>query len=95
MSKNIALVAGETSGDLLAGRLLSGLRPALPDARIHGIGGKHMAEHGFISDYPMETLSVRGLFEVLMHYRAVNVVRKSTSALRIVLPSRARDTVCP
>ena len=62
------MVAGETSGDLLAGRLLSGLRPQLPDAHIHGIGGSYMAQHGFVSDFPMEKLSVRGLFEVLAHY---------------------------
>ena len=72
---NIAMVAGESSGDLLASRLLSGLRPCLPDAHMHGIGGQHMAEYGFVSDYPMETLSVRGLFEVLMHYREIKAVQ--------------------
>jgi lipid-A-disaccharide synthase len=70
------MVAGETSGDLLAGRLLSGLRPQLPDSLMHGIGGAKMAEHGFVSDYPMEKLSVRGLFEVLMHYREISGIRK-------------------
>ncbi|PRC92159.1 lipid-A-disaccharide synthase [Solimicrobium silvestre] len=79
MSANIAVVAGETSGDLLASRLLSGLRPQLPDAHMHGIGGKHMAEYGFVSDYPMETLSVRGLFEVLMHYREIKAVQTNLS----------------
>ncbi|MDO9419578.1 MAG: lipid-A-disaccharide synthase [Herminiimonas sp.] len=69
------MVAGETSGDLLAGRLLSGLRPQLPDALMHGIGGSHMAEHGFISDFPMEKLSVRGLFEVLAHYREIKGIQ--------------------
>ena len=69
------MVAGETSGDLLAGRLLSGLRPQLPDALMHGIGGAHMAEHGFISDFPMEKLSVRGLFEVLAHYREIKGIQ--------------------
>jgi len=72
---NIAVVAGESSGDLLASRMLSGLRPQLPHANLHGIGGKHMAEYGFVSDYPMETLSVRGLFEVLMHYREIKAVQ--------------------
>ncbi|WP_295760759.1 lipid-A-disaccharide synthase [Undibacterium sp.] len=75
----IAMVAGETSGDLLAGRLLSGLRPQLPDALMHGIGGPHMMEHGFVSDYPMEKLSVRGIFEVLMHYREISGIRKQLS----------------
>lgn len=69
------MVAGETSGDLLAGRLLSGLRPQLPDALMHGIGGPHMAQHGFISDFPMEKLSVRGLFEVLAHYREIKAIQ--------------------
>lgn len=69
------MVAGETSGDLLASRLLSGLRPHLPDASIHGIGGPKMAEYGFRSDWPMEKLSVRGLFEVLAHYREIKGIR--------------------
>ena len=71
----LALVAGEASGDLLASRLLSGLRPMLPEVRLHGIGGPAMAEYGFVSDYPMEKLAVRGLFEVLSHYRELKALR--------------------
>ncbi len=76
----IALVAGESSGDLLASRLLSGLRPQLPHARMHGIGGPKMAEYGFTSDWPMEKLSVRGLFEVLGHYREIKGIQNSLRA---------------
>jgi lipid-A-disaccharide synthase len=76
----IAMVAGETSGDLLAGRLLCGLRPRLPDARLHGIGGPRMAEFGFQSDYPMEKLAVRGLFEVLAHYREIKGIQDRLKA---------------
>ncbi|WP_255423105.1 MULTISPECIES: lipid-A-disaccharide synthase [Undibacterium] len=72
----ISMVAGETSGDMLAARLLTGLRPRLTDSLMHGIGGPRMAESGFISDFPMEKLSVRGLFEVLMHYREISGIRK-------------------
>ncbi|RZI42310.1 lipid-A-disaccharide synthase [Herbaspirillum sp. HC18] len=79
---SIAMVAGESSGDLLASRLLSGLRPQLPDAHIHGIGGPKMAEYGFRSDWPMEKLSVRGLFEVLAHYREIKGIQ---NALRDML----------
>ena len=74
---SLAMVAGEASGDLLAGRLLSGLRPMLTEARIHGVGGPAMAEHGFVSDYPMDKLAVRGLFEVLAHYRELKAFRDS------------------
>jgi lipid-A-disaccharide synthase len=73
----IAMVAGETSGDLLASRLLSGLRPLLPEATFHGIGGPKMAEYGFHSDWPMERLSVRGLFEVLAHYREIKGIQNA------------------
>ncbi|HCE09011.1 MAG TPA: lipid-A-disaccharide synthase [Oxalobacteraceae bacterium] len=71
----IALVAGESSGDLLASRLLSGLRPELPGARMHGIGGQRMADYGFVSDWPMEKLAVRGLFEVVAHYREIKGIQ--------------------
>lgn len=73
----LAMVAGEASGDLLAARLLSGLRPMLPEARIHGIGGRAMAEYDFVSDYPMDKLAVRGLFEVLAHYRELKGIRNA------------------
>ena len=76
-AKTVAMVAGEASGDLLASRLLSGLRPALPDTLMHGIGGPHMMQYGFVSDYPMETLSVRGLFEVLAHYREIKGIQNA------------------
>ncbi len=71
------MVAGEASGDLLAGRLLSGLRPRFPDAHIHGIGGPNMAEHGFTSDWPIDKLAVRGLFEVLAHYREIKGIQNA------------------
>jgi lipid-A-disaccharide synthase len=74
---SVAMVAGEPSGDLLASRLLSGLRPSLPEARIHGIGGPHMQRYGFHADWPMEKLAVRGLFEVLAHYREIKHIQNA------------------
>jgi lipid-A-disaccharide synthase len=71
----VALVAGEVSGDMLAGRLLAGLRPHLPQARFHGIGGPRMAEQGFVSDLPMDKLTVRGLFEVIPRYREIKRIQ--------------------
>lgn len=74
---SIAMVAGESSGDLLASRLLSGLRPRLPDVRLHGIGGPCMAEYGFVSDWPMDALTVRGLFEIVPRYRAIKNIQNA------------------
>jgi lipid-A-disaccharide synthase len=72
---SLALVAGEVSGDMLAGRLLAGLRPRLPQARFHGIGGPRMMEQGLVSDVPMDTLTVRGLFEVIPRYREIKGIQ--------------------
>jgi lipid-A-disaccharide synthase len=72
---SVALVAGEVSGDMLAGRLLAGLRAHLPEARFHGIGGPRMAEQGFVSDLPMDTLTVRGLFEIIPRYREIKRIQ--------------------
>ena len=62
------MVAGEASGDVLAARMLSALRPALPEAVFEGIGGPRMAEYGFRSGQTLDTMTVRGLFEILPRY---------------------------
>jgi lipid-A-disaccharide synthase len=72
---SLALVAGEVSGDMLAARLMAGLRPHLPNARFHGIGGPRMIEQGLVSDVPLETLTVRGLFEVIPRYREIKGIQ--------------------
>lgn len=69
------MVAGEVSGDMLAARLLAGLRPQLPGARFHGIGGPRMQEQGFHSYVPMDKLTVRGLFEVIPRYREIKAIQ--------------------
>ena len=60
-----ALVAGEASGDLLAGHLLHAMRAHWPQLTAAGIGGAQMAAQGFTPWWPVEKLSVRGYLEVL------------------------------
>ena len=72
---SIALVAGEVSGDMLAGRLLAGLRQQLPQARFHGIGGPRMLEQGMVSDLPIESLAVGRMFEIIPRYRAIKAIQ--------------------
>ncbi|NQW79739.1 MAG: lipid-A-disaccharide synthase, partial [Polaromonas sp.] len=62
------MVAGETSGDLLAGLLLDGVKARWPDVQTEGIGGPHMQARGFKAHWPSEKLAVRGYVEVLRHY---------------------------
>jgi lipid-A-disaccharide synthase len=70
-----AMVAGEASGDLLAGSLLASLRARWPRLVAEGIGGPRMAERGFVAWWPHDKLSVRGYFEVLGHFREILAIR--------------------
>ncbi|RYX97509.1 MAG: lipid-A-disaccharide synthase [Comamonadaceae bacterium] len=70
------MVAGETSGDLLAGLLLDGLTSRWPGLASTGIGGIHMERRGFSAWWPSEKLAVRGYVEVLRHYREIVGIRE-------------------
>ena len=70
-----AMVAGEASGDLLAGLLLGGLKARWPELRSSGIGGPKMAAQGFEAWWPHDKLAVRGYVEVLSHYREIVGIR--------------------
>ena len=73
---NISMVAGETSGDLLAGLLLDGFRARWPALTACGIGGVQMQARGFEAWWPSDKLAVRGYVEVLRHYREIVGIRE-------------------
>jgi lipid-A-disaccharide synthase len=83
---SFAMVAGEASGDMLAGLLLQGLRQRWPQANAHGIGGPRMAEQGFEAWWPHERLAVRGYVEVLRHYRGIVAIRRELCARLLANP---------
>ena len=73
----VALVAGETSGDLLAGLLLDGLLARWPALRSVGIGGPQMRRRGFDAWWAHDKLSVHGYgWEVLRRYREIVGIRE-------------------
>ncbi|WP_232539372.1 lipid-A-disaccharide synthase [Comamonas koreensis] len=71
----LAMVAGETSGDLLAGLVLQGLAEDFPGLRSAGIGGPRMAQAGFEAWWPSERLAVHGY--------SAELVRRIWGILRI------------
>lgn len=71
----LAMVAGEASGDLLAGLLLGALRERWPALQAAGIGGPRMAAAGFDAWWPSDKLAVHGYAEALRHYREIKGIR--------------------
>ena len=69
------MVAGEASGDLLAGLLLGGLKARWPEVCAFGIGGPNMVAQGFEAWWPHDKLSVSGYVEVMSHYREISGIR--------------------
>ena len=75
------MVAGETSGDLLAGLLLDGLQGLWPELASQGIGGPQMQRRGFEAWWPSEKLAVHGYsFELLRRLAEIIGIRKRLRA---------------
>jgi lipid-A-disaccharide synthase len=72
----VAMVAGEVSGDLLAGLLLGGLKKRWPALTSFGIGGPCMERLGFSAWWSFQKLAVHGFnWELLRRYREIVGIR--------------------
>lgn len=64
----VYIIAGEASGDLLGMRLMKALKKLYRDTvSFAGIGGDFMQKEGISSLFPMQELSLMGVFEILPH----------------------------
>jgi len=76
-SPRIALVAGETSGDLLGAGLIAELRRRFPDAEFAGIGGDAMRGAGCQTWFDASELALMGLAEILRHLPRLLKLRRA------------------
>ncbi len=65
VSRNIMIVAGESSGDLHGSNLLKAAAENHPGLKFYGVGGDRMRAAGCRIVFPSDELSVMGLVEVL------------------------------
>ena len=73
----VGMVAGEASGDLLAGLLMGAMRKRWPEINVVGIGGSSMVAHGMQAWWPHHLLSVHGFgWDVLLRYREIIGIRR-------------------
>ncbi|HBP41764.1 MAG: lipid-A-disaccharide synthase [Vreelandella alkaliphila] len=74
--QRVYIVAGELSGDILGAGLMHELKLRHPNIEFRGLGGPRMEAQGLTSRFPLETLSVMGLVEVIKHLPELIRVRR-------------------
>jgi lipid-A-disaccharide synthase len=68
MSGKIMIIAGEASGDLHGGKLVTALKRLDPTLEIFGMGGDQMSQAGMSLYYHVNQLAYIGFIEVARHY---------------------------
>ncbi len=82
--KNVMIIAGESSGDLHAAKLVEKVKQQAPDIHFFGIGGERMRAAGVKTYVDARDMAVVGLVEILAHrkviFGALNQMRDMISA---------------
>lgn len=82
----VGIIAGETSGDVLGAGLMRALRKRYPEISFEGIGGPAMQAEGCDSLYPMERLSIIGIFELIGSFLGLLRMRRALVSRFIANP---------
>ncbi len=89
MSKGIAWLAGETSGDYIASLVLPHVSALYEGERMFGIGGEKMVQAGLEAWHPSSALAVRGYVEVLRRLPSLLMLQKEMKKRVLEINPRA------
>jgi lipid-A-disaccharide synthase len=88
MSRNVVIVAGETSGDQLAAHLVNEVRAVDPTVKFYGVCGPMMRAAGVEQWFDAATLAVRGYAEVVSALpRIFRLKRELIARIRALQPA--------
>jgi lipid-A-disaccharide synthase len=86
------MVAGEHSGDALGGKLMEALNTGRRGRiRYLGVGGKAMAAHGLVSQFPLEEVAVMGVGAILA--RLPLILRRISNTARSAIAAEPNAVV--
>lgn len=67
----IYISTGELSGDIIASKLVNELQQKNPDIQVNAMGGQHLKDAGANIIVDIEHLSVHGVWEVIVQFKAI------------------------
>ena len=73
LSKKIAIIAGEPSGDIMGAELIHEFKYLYNNIEILGVGGKELSKLGLKSIFPIDRVSYIGPWDIIKN---VNTIRK-------------------
>jgi len=88
MSKNILIVAGESSGDIHASNLVKNLKKLDPEIRFFGIGGKNMSREGVEILKGIENMAIIGVWEI---FSKIPHIREAFAKIRSKISASPPD----
>ena len=89
-SNSLLIIAGELSGDVQGGKLVSAIKELSPDVKITGIGGDNMEAAGMELLHHIREMSFLGFSEVLKH---LPFIRKIMNELTEWIETNRPETI--
>lgn len=91
MTRQIFLLAGEKSGDLIGSRLIHSLKASLPSTSFIGVGGQEMREAGLKGSLKTEEFEIHGFSEVIRSF--LKLKRQFKETLHLILKTQPAAVV--